>query len=192
MQLPATARLRDGAEVRLRRSVLADADALWRMDGAIVRAGQGVVQIPEEIPVTSEPARDRLRWFVENPESLHLVAEEGGRLVGAVDVRRLPFAQLDHNGTLTLGVHPDRQGVGLGRALIEAALVWADGAEVLRVELWVLAANARARALYASCGFVEAWRRPRFLRRPDGAWEDDLLMVRDRTATQPGPAPRTD
>lgn len=181
MPFPATVALRDGTRVRLRRSVLGDADALWRMDGDIVRAGQGVVQLPEEVPVTPEPTRDRLRWFGEHEESLHLVAEaDGGRLVGAVDVRRIPFVQLEHNGTLTLGVHPSRQGVGVGRALMDAALGWADAAEVLRIELWVLDGNARARALYASCGFVEAYRRTRFLRRPDGAWEADWLMVRER------------
>ena len=54
-----------------------------------------------------------------------------------------------------LFVHPDRWGTGVGRALADAALADLRAAGCLRVWLWVLAANARARAFYRSYGFTE-------------------------------------
>lgn len=52
-----------------------------------------------------------------------------------------------------LYVHPRRRGQGLGRALLAEAKAEAG---VLR--LWVVEANAAARAFYARQGFVEAAR----------------------------------
>ena len=38
---------------------------------------------------------------------------------------------LCHNGTFTMGVHPDWQGQGLGRALFEGVMDWAKGAGLM-------------------------------------------------------------
>jgi len=52
-----------------------------------------------------------------------------------------------------LYVSPAARGVGLGRAMVEAALARAVERECRRVELDVDEDNAPARALYASAGF---------------------------------------
>jgi len=52
----------------------------------------------------------------------------------------------------TIGVHPDAQGAGVGRALLEDLLRAAGGRRVL---LEVRTDNEPALALYQSCGFIE-------------------------------------
>jgi GNAT superfamily N-acetyltransferase len=46
------------------------------------------------------------------------------------------------------------RGLGLGRALLEAALGWARSEDFSAVRLWVPAHSDRARSLYSGAGFV--------------------------------------
>ena len=161
----------------LRRATPADAEGLWRLQRDLITDGRGMVQLPEEARESPEPCREMLEGFAGRPEDRILLIAIDGRAVATVDVKRIALRQLAHNAYLTIGVHPDVQGRGLGRWLMRAAVDWARQAGVLHLELNVLADNARAVALYRSMGFEVAYRRERFLRRPDGTWLDDLLMV---------------
>lgn len=73
------------------------------------------------------------------------VIREQGRVAG--------FVVRDGDILHALYVHPTRRGRGLGRALLAEAK-----AEAGMLSLWVVEANAAARAFYARQGFVEAAR----------------------------------
>lgn len=77
---------------------------------------------------------------------------KGGRVVGTASVRRVqPFSR----GWLisNFAVHPDQQGQGIGRALLEAALEFAEEHGGVWVILQVRDNNQVARRLYESLGF---------------------------------------
>jgi len=96
---------------------------------------------------------------------------------------RLPLRMLRHVAVLGIGVHPEAQGRGLGRALLTHLLAWArdhrdpDGDRVIRVELYTRADNHRALALYRALGFELEGTRRAFVRRDDGALVDDCMMA---------------
>ena len=71
-----------------------------------------------------------------------------------------------------VAVRARRQGVG--RALIQAVVEWAESSGAERVALMVVERNASARALYESCGF--AYTGEQQTRERDGAIE--LVMTR--------------
>ncbi|MBN8645547.1 MAG: GNAT family N-acetyltransferase, partial [Planctomycetes bacterium] len=81
---------------------------------------------------------------------------------------------------LSVGVHPEFQGLGVGRALMEAIIAWAETGEgrgVTRLDLDVFAVNHRAVGLYRSLGFeIEGTRRD-FVRFEDGTFSDDHVMA---------------
>jgi ribosomal protein S18 acetylase RimI-like enzyme len=86
-----------------------------------------------------------------------------------------------HNLTdLTVAVHPDVQGRGVGAALFEALFAAAEALtpRIERVELLCRHGNLRAVRLYQRLGFVIEGRFPRRVRLPDGTIEDDLAMAR--------------
>jgi mycothiol synthase len=56
-----------------------------------------------------------------------------------------------------LAVHPQRQGIGLGAAMLDLGLAHLSEAGCGEVLLWVDAMNPAALAVYASRGFVWAW-----------------------------------
>ncbi|MEY9489079.1 ribosomal protein S18 acetylase RimI-like enzyme [Streptomyces calvus] len=109
----------------------------------------------------------------------HRVAEYGGRLVGYV---RLGFpTELASNAHVRqirgLAVAEEARGLGVGRALVRAAVAEARERGARRITLRVLGHNTAARKLYESEGFVVEGVQPEefFL---DGAYVDDIMMGR--------------
>ena len=170
-------RLRDGRTLLLRPPRREDASAMGAFTEALVADGRGMVLTAEEARRSPKEVADSLGEFPGEADNLmRLAVTDDGQIAGCVDITRPARRLIRHNGLLGMGVHPAWQGVGLGRTLIEAALAWAPGAGVTRVELYVLADNARAVALYESVGFRHAYRRRDFLRRLNGERVDDLVM----------------
>src|SRR4051794_11547684 len=129
------------------------------------------------------PADGRPFFDAEHRPEDVLVAVLDGAVAGYIQLRaptRLAASRhvVAING---LAVDPARRGRGVGRALIEAAGQEAARRGARRLTLRVLAPNAPARALYASCGFVvEGVLRGEF--HLDGRDVDDVLMARDVSA----------
>jgi ribosomal protein S18 acetylase RimI-like enzyme len=171
--------LKDGRHATLRLATLQDAADLWELDRAVHLDGRGVVLTLDELPATLDEQRARLERLPSGLDGAAIVVELEGRAVALAQVRRYKLRMLWHVARFDLAVHPNAQGLGLGRAAMLCALGWARAVSppVLRAELNVLADNHRAVALYRSLGFeVEGVRRA-FVRRADGSLGDDLQMA---------------
>ena len=106
-----------------------------------------------------------MREELASPHSHYLVDAEGGRVVGYAGLRALSGAT---DGDIqTIAVAAASRGRGRGRALLEALLDEAARRGVRDVFLDVRADNPVAQALYASEGFVEVGRRPRYYQPDD-------------------------
>jgi ribosomal-protein-alanine N-acetyltransferase len=90
---------------------------------------------------------------------------------------------------LTIAVHPDAQGRGMGRRLLSDALsvAAAAGCDVLHLE--VASDNVAARALYDRAGFAETGRRRGYYARPGATPADALTMAVSLPAQQSGSRP---
>jgi ribosomal protein S18 acetylase RimI-like enzyme len=108
-----------------------------------------------------------------------LVAVLDGEVAGYIRLNRASrFHSSDHVLTVNgIAVDPARQGRGVGRALIDAAIAEARRRRARRLTLRVFSPNERARRLYESAGFVvEGVLREEFFL--DGRYVDDILMAR--------------
>lgn len=108
-----------------------------------------------------------------------VVAEQGGRIVG--ELHAYPYRQrrLDHVlSHLTIAVHPDAQGQGLGRRLFESLLteVLEHRPRITRIELICQESNTRALALYESLGFRREGRLEEGIKAAAGGLENDIPM----------------
>jgi ribosomal-protein-alanine N-acetyltransferase len=99
-----------------------------------------------------------------------LVAPDSDRVAGYVVAH---YAR-DEGEILNLGVAPERQRQGIGRALIEEMLRALERLGVTTVYLEVRESNAVARRLYEALGFAEVGRRARYYRRP----VEDAVILR--------------
>ncbi len=165
----------------------ADAAGLLELEQAIVNDRHGIVKYPDELPddpnIYSE-LQERAGLGATDGTAFCLIAEEEGRgIMAETSLLRLHFRMIRHVAVLGIGVHPEAQGIGLGRALLEALLGWVrshrdeDGGRVRRVELHCRADNPRAVALYRSLGFEQEGSRRALVRRDDGTYVDDIGMA---------------
>ena len=184
LRAPHQVLLRDGSHATARSMERGDEEGLLELERAVVMNGRGVVKGPADLPESAAEWTPRIdEWLALDPAmGLALVATIDGRLVAEATIRRLPPSLIRHVALVALQVHPDVQGRGLGRALMDDLLRWArrtptDGADrVLRVELYVRADNVRARSLYRSLGFEDEGRRRAFVRDSEGRLHDDWVM----------------
>jgi len=132
---------------------------------------------PIDEPATME--RHRIGW-AQPLDDPHWLRTWGvildGKLRGHLDLHGGRLPSEFHRALLGMGMERGWRGKGHGRALLATAIAWARTAELVWLDLGVFAHNQRARALYASVGFVEVGvTRDRF--RVDGVTIDDVAMT---------------
>jgi len=115
-----------------------------------------------------------MREELSSPHGWYVVVEEAGRLIGYAGLRAVRGARDADVQTITIS--EAARGRGRGRALLTALLEEAGRREVHDVFLEVRADNPVAQTLYASEGFAEVGRRPRYYQ-PDDV--DAIVMQLD-------------
>ena len=148
-----------------------DTAALVALHRAAAAVPDGLARRPDEI------TPDYVERFLAGI-SLVAVGPDGaiwGEIHGARETVAL-FAHVLSN--LTVAVHPDRQGPGIGSKLFEALIAHARAMDppILRIELAAGAGNPGAIRLYERLGFKHEGRQVARGRYPDGRLEDDILM----------------
>lgn len=177
------------ADLVIRRMRIADAAACARIMGH-PDVVPGLLQLPH----TSEDVwKTRLADLGDpNKPDLRLCAELDGEVVGTGGLHPVgPQLRRRHVGMLGISVAAERQGQGIGDALMAAMCDYADRWwGLLRIELTVFADNARAIGLYRKHGFVVEGRLRGYAMR-DGSYDDVLTMARLHPRA-PGIAPHGD
>lgn len=97
----------------------------------------------------------------------------GGDARGFVLIRAIA----DEAEILTIAVRPSARRQGLGKTLVEKAIVASAAAGAERMFLEVAESNAAAIALYRSCGFEPVGLRKNYYRRADGSSEHAKVMA---------------
>lgn len=166
----------------IRKAEAKDHAQLVALYKAVACVPDGIARTPDEV------TDDYVTAFMQKAaaDGLQFVYEEDGVIGGDLHASRLGVAALDHLLTnLTIAVAPACQGKGVGRALFGALLdeVIERMPHITRVELTARESNVKARALYASLGFVEEGRLRGRVRNARGQIEDDAFMGWIRPAT---------
>ena len=114
---------------------------------------EAVVKLWERCGLTrpwNDPRRD-IALARQGPSSAILVGRHDGVLVAAVMV-----GHDGHRGWFYyLGVEPERQGSGFGRAITAAGEAWLRARGIEKAQLMVRAGNERVRAFYQALGYGE-------------------------------------
>lgn len=112
------------------------------------------------------------------PDAAVYVAEtDEGEIVGRLSLQRDQHPSSAHVADLGLMVAAGWRRRGIGRALLEAAVEWARGAGVRKLELHVFPHNEAAIQLYESFGFEREGYRKQHYRRSTGDYVDAILMA---------------
>lgn len=171
--------LKDGRRVTLRTALAGDGRALNRFVREGFLTQEYLIRLPDEYHVTPWQERGRLKARMLAPDELSLIAVADSTIVGLLNTNTDKRRRARHNSEFGITVAAGWQSAGLGRAMVEALIRWAEKVPTLeRLELHVVADNTAAIALYLSLGFTVEGRRPGAVKYEDGRVLDDQLMCR--------------
>jgi ribosomal protein S18 acetylase RimI-like enzyme len=144
----------DGLAVRL-----AQDDDLYGAAVARVASWRGAFTglVPQDFLDAMDPAAIATAWkgSIAAGRSRLYVAASDHQIVGYSSVGPAREGPADTGELYALFVHPDWWGTNAGRQLTDAAIADLQAQGCVEVWLWVLEANARARAFYRRYGFAE-------------------------------------
>lgn len=132
---------------------------------------------PGEFMHTVEEEAGILAEFAASENSVYLVADVNGKIVGNLNCKGSNRKAIRHAVTLGMSVDEAYRNQGIGSQLMACAIEWAKGTGIVkRIELAVFERNTIAIRLYLKFGFeIEGKRRKAGFR--DGAYHDGLIMA---------------
>jgi RimJ/RimL family protein N-acetyltransferase len=154
-----------------------DAEPLTRLAEAVSAEPEAwLISADGEWRTVGEERR-YLKALRRYPHAAVYVAErEDGALIGRLSVARDTHPASAHVADLGLMVAKDARRRGVGSALLEAAVEWARGAGVSKLELHVFPWNESAIRLYERFGFErEGYRKAHYRRAGEDV--DAILMA---------------
>jgi RimJ/RimL family protein N-acetyltransferase len=132
---------------------------------------------PGEFNLTLEEERQVLADYAVAANSIFLVAEVDGEIVGGLNLKGGTRQATRHAAVLGISVAQAWRGQGVGSALMSQAVAWAKQTGIVsRLELYVYTRNEAAIALYRKFGFEVEGQRRRVIYQ-NGEYLDDLLMA---------------
>ncbi|MFC3165376.1 GNAT family N-acetyltransferase [Ciceribacter thiooxidans] len=137
------------SRVLIRPMTEADAESVGEVGFAAWAANPVLNDFGTEMP---ECVHRAFCDFAATGSPVILVAERAGEIVGWT------AREGDADYVSDLWVHPDHQGRGAGRALLEHVFSLMRGEGIERARIATHARNAGAIRLYERCGFVLVWR----------------------------------
>ena len=173
---PVTVVLRDGRTILLRHVEVSDAPKESEFVQGFVYDEEFVPLSEGEFNPTLAEEEQILDNYINRSNSLFLVAEFEGKVVGNINVDGNQRKILRHTAVFGMGMHKEWQGCGLGTALLKAAIDWAKNNPELEILfLQVYADNVAGLVLYRKMGFVEHGRIPDFFKQ-NGRYHDEISM----------------
>ena len=139
-------------------------------------AGLFAAVAEERDGIASEPPVDvearAASWVLDGTLVAVAGTDNEAELIGLIHVERSRFG----SGEIGMLVTREWRGLGVGSALLAAAIGWARENQLHKLCLSVFPHNERGIALYRRFGFVEEGRRVRQMRRSSGELWDTIEM----------------
>jgi ribosomal protein S18 acetylase RimI-like enzyme len=171
---------KDGLPFVVREAVPGDAEQLLAgTRGVFEERLDHLITEPDEFTITLDQERAWIQKYLDADNSILLVAEQAGEIIGWVDLRGNRRRRMRHTGLLGITVVEPWRNRGVGAALLQTLISWATSNPILeKLKLGVMEDNKPALALYRKMGFEEEGRQVREYRKADGTYFNDILMAR--------------
>jgi len=174
-----TYKLKTGESLTVRSAEPGDVRQLLRHARKVLAEHSYFVNTLEEFERNIDKERRQIRQRTAHPDRIILLAELDGSVVGALSFENGSRKRLAHRGVLHMSVLPEFRNKGVGTALLESLIEWAEkNPAIEKLALSVFADNEPAIHLYKKMGFVEEGRRVREIKMAEGRYLDDVLMCR--------------
>lgn len=166
-----------GTSYIIRQAEETDAENLIAYSKIVFASTDQVLTTLEEYTISVADEKTWINNISKSPNSKLLVAELDGQILGFLFFISQQKIKIAHTGEVGVNVHPDYKGLGIGRALLESLIEWANSHTVIeKIVLQVFATNHKAISLYQSLGFKEEGRFVKAAKQKDGGYVDVVQM----------------
>lgn len=171
--------VKNGQRVHIRTALPEDAERVIALTKTVMETSPHLMTTVEEFHLTNEIEKEILDGLLLAEGKLAIVAECDGRVVGFLDFHNGRKKRNQHHGSFGMSVLYDYRGLGIGTALLEELLRWAEASPLIeKVSLEVFSENKAAVALYEKAGFQREGRQLEAVKLGDGTYDDLLIMSR--------------
>lgn len=163
---------------KIRESNADDKEALLQLYKAVAADGGGIARSFSEIDtayieyICSSSKKNGVQFVIDNPDN-------AGELIAEIHCYSPGIAIFAHVFTqLTIVVHPQYQGKGLGKLIFSHLLSYIENnrKDIFRIELFAIESNTHAIKLYQQLGFVIEGRFENRIKKENG-FEADTPMA---------------
>ncbi len=164
-----------------RLAKVADLENIWKLYQKVAQKLGGLARAADEVTLEyvsqfmQKSASYGFEWVIENLENGEIIAE-----IHCYQLAPRSFAHV--LSELTIAVHPDYQGQGIGKAIFSHLLQYIrqHRPDILRVELITRESNHHAIGMYKQLGFKVEGRLEGRIRSANGDLEADIPMAWQR------------
>lgn len=155
--LPQPYQTKSNQSILIRESTLKDAEQLLALKLGYLKDTNTIPLFDYEYSNTIKEESELIQNLHQQPNSLLLVVESEGNIIGNIDLTGSWRKKMQHTAMIGMGIHTKWQNQGIGTFLIQNVLEWSKENELLRV-VWleVYATNIAGISLYKKMGFKES------------------------------------
>src|SRR5690606_1081490 len=148
--------LKNKKTVVIRQAGLSDAENLLNCIKTYIPTSNYIPKLESEIKLTVDQEKEWINSFLIYDNSLLLVAEYEGKIIGNIDLTGSRRKIMEHTAVIGMGMLQEWQNIGLGTALLSAIIEWAKNNPILElIWLQVYTENESGLNLYKKMGFTE-------------------------------------
>lgn len=174
---PKTFSLKNNKTITIRSANTEDAEALLNCVKTYISDSEYIPKLTEEIILTVEQEKEWIQSFITHPNSILLIAEYDGKIIGNIDVTGNRRKIMEHTAVIGMGMLKEWRNTGLGTALMQESIEWAKNNPTLEL-LWlqVYTDNTLGVHLYRKMGFEDIGVMPNFFKH-NQQYSDNLTMI---------------
>ncbi|MBN8236544.1 GNAT family N-acetyltransferase [Halobacillus kuroshimensis] len=138
---------------KVRSAQFKDAQALSELRLQIDGETENLDRVKGEAYINEEGFKDIIKSDSESLNTIFLVAEVNGTLVGFSRCEGNALKRSSHKVEFGVGVLMNYWGYGIGKNFLKESISWADANNIKKITLNVLETNEKAITLYKNYGF---------------------------------------
>lgn len=177
--LPKVFELKNKKQVIIRQAEIDDAEKLLNCIKTYIPQSDYIPKLEQEIVLTIEQEKDLIKYFLNNENSLLLIAEFENEIIGNIDLTGSRRKIMEHTAVIGMGMLKEWRNSGLGTILMTEIINWAKENPILEI-IWlqVYTENELGLNLYRKMGFQENGIIHNFFKK-DNLYFDNLTMIMD-------------
>lgn len=170
--------LKNGKTVTIREARIEDAAELIEVVKKYIDESEFIPYTKGEFDPSLEEEKKWIQSFIDNDNSLLLVAEHDGSIIGNINFTGLQQKIMYHATHLGMGMLSEWTGQGVGSLLLGNAIQWAkNNSPIEMIYLEVYANNDAGLALYRKYGFEVSGKRQGLFKVSNTTYIDELIMT---------------